>query len=261
MTSLVSANAPSLMATPPSALCRIEVVVSLGCSRLPLRNAAALRAMNSSCSAWLAATVPASALAHAASSSQMNTMYSAISGLLYHAPAPAGSLCAPRRPGKILPACPDRLGDGPAGVPGPSAPPPRWVRSRAGDIADLDADPMPQAGAATGQTGGFVSGSDHDVPRQDRGRRIAAILAAHGAHRAHLVSHVGDRSAKTRKPGTPLLALIRPGHAVGLAAEGEDVLAHDLFPSAGPARLAGLYPFVNRRSAASTATSTKPPVL
>src|SRR5215467_11077765 len=107
--------------------------------------------------------------------------------------------------------------------------------SRARDITNLDTDPMPQTGAATGQTGGLVSvsGSDHDVPRQDRGRRIAAILAAHGAHRAHLVSHVGDRSAKTRKPGTPLLALIRLVRAVRLAAEGEDVLAHELLPVGG----------------------------
>src|SRR5215469_17713926 len=120
---------------------------------------------------------------------------------------------------------------------------------------------MPQTRAATGQAGGLisVSGGDEDIPRQDRGRWIAASLAAQGAHRAHLVSHVGDRSAKTRKPGTPLLALIRRGRAVGLAAEGEDVLAHDLFPSAGPARLAGLYPFVNRRSAASTTPPTIPP--
>src|SRR5205823_4261503 len=91
----------------------------------------------------------------------------------------------------------------------------------------------------------------------DRSRRIAAVLAAQSAHRAHLVSHVGDRSAETRKPGTPLLALIRPGRAVRLAAEGEDVLAHDLLPSAEPARLAGLYPFVNRCSATSTITPTR----
>src|SRR5215470_16316580 len=212
MTSLVSANAPSLMATPPSAPRRIEVDIPLGCSRLPPRSAAALRAMNSSCSAWLAATVPASAFAHAASSSQMNTMYSAISGLLYHAPAPAGiavcSTCAGQDCAPRVRTVPVR--DRPASQ-GRPLPHRDRVRSRAGNLADLDADPMPQTGAATGQTGGLicVSGGDDDVPRQDRGRRIAASLAAQGAHRAHLVSHVGDRSAKTREPGTPLLALIR----------------------------------------------------
>src|SRR5215831_20105662 len=107
MTSLVSANAPSLTATPPPAQCRTDVAVSLGYSRLPPRSAPAWRAMKSSCAAMVASTVCGPAFSHAVSSSQMNTRYSAISA--------------------------------------------------ARNLADLDADPAPQARAAAGQAGGLVS--------------------------------------------------------------------------------------------------------
>jgi hypothetical protein len=66
MTSLVSVNAPSLMATPPSGVWRIDVAVSLVCSRLPPRSAPAWRAMKSSCAAMVASTVRGSAFSHAA---------------------------------------------------------------------------------------------------------------------------------------------------------------------------------------------------
>src|SRR5262249_40923095 len=144
------------------------------------------------------------------------------------------------------------LGEGPVGAGDPRSLTAVRTAGRSGvdDLADLDADPVLETGTAAGQAGGFVgvSGADHDIPRQGRGRRVAVVLAVQGTHRAPPVSPVGDRGAKVGKPGAPLLVLIRLGRAVRLAAESENVLAHDLFPSAGPARFAGLYLFVNRRA-------------
>src|SRR5258708_29087395 len=79
MTSLVSANAASLTVTGPSGPGRIDVDAALGWSRLPPRTAEALRAMNSRCAAIVACTLSGLACSQACSSSQMNTMYSAIS--------------------------------------------------------------------------------------------------------------------------------------------------------------------------------------
>src|SRR5215469_12262168 len=243
MTSFVSANAPSLIETPPSARWRSEVAAALGCSRLPPRSTSALRAMKSWWAAWLDSTKAGSACSHAASSSQMNTMYSAIS-------APFVLLRAGHS-----------LGEGPVGAGDPRSLTAVRTAARSGvdDLADLDADPVLETGTAAGQAGGLVgvSGADHDIPGQGRGRRVAVVLAVQGTHRAHPVSPVGDRGANGGEPGAPLLVLVLLGRAVRLAAEGENVLAHDLFPSAGPARFAGLYLSVNRRAAASTATPTR----
>src|SRR5215467_5733626 len=238
MTSLVSANAPSLIETPPSAQWRSEVAAALGCSRLPPRSTSALRAMKSWWAAWVDSTKAGSACCHAASSSQMNTMYSAISGPFVRL-----------RTGHSL-------GEGPVGAGDPRSLTAVRTAGRSGvdDLADLDADPVLETGTAAGQAGGLVGvgGADHDIPGQGRGRRVAVVLAVQGMHGAHPVSAVGDRRAEAGEPGAPLLVLIRLGRAVRLAAEGENVLAHDLFPSAGPARFAGLYLSVNRRAIAST---------
>src|SRR5215472_8391537 len=229
MTSLVSANAPSLIDTPPSAQWRSEVVAALGCSLLPPRSTSALRAMKSWWAARLDSTKAGSACSHAASSSQMNTMYSAISAPFVI----AGNWRS--------------LGEGPVGAGDPRSLTAVRTAGRSGvdDLADLDADPVLETGTAAGQAGGLVgvSGADHDIPGQGRGRRVAVVLAVQGTHRAHPVSHVGDRAANGGEPGAPLLVLVRLGRAVRLAAECENVLAHDLFPSAGPARSpASTYP-------------------
>src|SRR5215831_12609648 len=80
------------MLTPPSPACRSEVEAMDGCSRLPPRSAAAWQAMNFWCAAIVAATVAGSACSQDCSSSQMNTMYSAMS---FASRSGAGVITAP----------------------------------------------------------------------------------------------------------------------------------------------------------------------
>src|SRR6516164_7448888 len=182
------------MLTPPSRVRRSDVEAADGCSRLPPRSAAAWRAMNFWCAAIVAATVAGPARSQDRSSSQMNTMYSAIS---------------------------------PASQPEPTvitAPP----RSRRDDLADLDVHPAGQPRAAGRQRGRGVQvrGVDDHIPGQHRGARLAAARGGQGAGRADPVAHVGDRRAEPPEPGPPCLLLLRRRDAVRLAAESQDVLTH-----------------------------------
>src|SRR5215471_11176233 len=136
------------MLTPPSPVCRSDVEAADGCSRLPPRSAAAWRAMNCWCAAIVAATVAASALSQDCSSSQMNTMYSAIS------PASRSG------PGVI------------------TAPP--W--SRRDDLADLDVHAAGQPRAAGRQRGRGVQvrGVDDHIPGQHRPDRLRIGVGGSG---------------------------------------------------------------------------------
>src|SRR5215831_6731355 len=182
------------MLTPPSPVCRSEVEAADGCSRLPPRSAAAWRAMNSWCAAIVAATVAGSARSQDCSSSQMNTMYSAI------------SLSSRSGPGVI------------------TAPP--W--SRRDDLADLDVHPagQPRAAGRQGGRGVQVRGVDDHIPGQHRVARLAAARGGQGAGRADPVAPVGDRRAELAKPRPPRLLLPRRRGAVRLAAESQNVLTH-----------------------------------
>src|SRR5215831_16237861 len=182
------------MLTPPSPVCRSEVEAADGCSRLPPRSAAAWRAMNSWCAAIVAATVAGSARSQDCSSSQMNTMYSAI------------SLSSRSGPGVI------------------TAPP--W--SRRDDLADLDVHPagQPRAAGRQGGRGVQVRGVDDHIPGQHRVARLAAARGGQGAGRADPVAHVGDRRAELPEPRPPCLLLLRRRGAVRLAAESQDILTH-----------------------------------
>jgi hypothetical protein len=56
---------------------------------------------------------------------------------------------------------------------------------------------MPETRAAAGQAGGLVGvgGGDHDIPREDRARRVATALAGQGAHRGSGHHHAGHAVA------------------------------------------------------------------
>src|SRR6516165_2634561 len=176
------------MRTPPSGVCRIDVEAADGCSRLPPRSAAEFRAMNSRCAAIVAATVAGPARSHDRSSSQMNTMYPAIS---------------------------------PASPPGPRVitAPPRSGRNDLGDL-DVNAVGQPRAAGRQRSRGVQVRGVDDHITGQHGTARLAAARGGQGTGRADRVAGVHDRWPELPEPCPPRVLLLRRWGAVGLPAEG-----------------------------------------
>src|SRR6516162_973647 len=205
------------MLTPPSEVCRIDVEAADGCSRLPPRSAAEFRAMNSRCAAIVASTVAGPARSHDRSSSQMNTMYSAIS-----------------------PASPS----GPRVI---TAPP----RSGRNDLGDLNVNAVGQPRAAGRQRGRGVQvrGVDDHVTGQHGTARLATARGGQGTGRADPVAGVHDRRPELPEPRPPRLLLLRRRGPVRLPAEGQDVLAHGNAPfEPGPPPAAGPSPITSHRT-------------
>src|SRR5258708_28215304 len=172
MTSLVSANAASLTVTGPSGPGGIDVDAAPGWCRLRPRTAGALRAMTSRCAAIVACTLSGLACSQACSSSQMNTMYSAIS--------PPSDRRGPARRRRCL---------------------------RVDDLGHLDAHVVSQPRPARRELASRLEAvrADDDVRGQHPRARIAVLLAGQRPGRADPVTEVGDRGTEPREPGAPLL--------------------------------------------------------
>src|SRR5258708_25000729 len=226
MTSLVSANAASLTVTGPSGPGRIDVDAAPGWGRLPPRTAGALRAMNSRCAAIVACTLSGLACSQARSSSQMNTMYSAIS--------PPSDRRGPARRRRCL---------------------------RVDDLGHLDAHVVSQPRAARRELASRLEAvrADDDVPGQHPRARIAVLLAGQRPGRADPVTGVGDPGTEPREPGAPLLFFPSLRAAIGLAAERQDVLTHDHAPFRRTSRSPVVTSYVGRPLTRSTTARDSDP--
>src|SRR5215472_8753383 len=175
--------------------------------------------MKPRCAAIVCSAAAGSARSHACSSSQMNTMYSAIN---------ATSLA-------VESSRHDPLSGG-------------------HDLGDLNVHRADQPRAPGRQARGVVEivGFDDNIAAEHRGARIATVRRGQGPGGPDPVTPVGDRRPELAEPGAPRLLLVGGRGPARLAAECDDVLAHGHAPF-GSGRLSpARTPYVARHSPGST---------